>query len=77
MDMICSTHGRDEKPEGKRPLRRPRLRWEDNIRLNLREIRWEVRDWMHPVQDRDQWCDLVNTDGNEPLSFIKGTKFLD
>jgi hypothetical protein len=41
------------KPERKRPLRRPRCRWEDNIRMDLREIEWEV-DWIHLVQDRDQ-----------------------
>jgi hypothetical protein len=35
------------KPEGKRTLRRPRHKWEDNIRINLWEIRWEGVDWMH------------------------------
>jgi hypothetical protein len=49
------------KPEGKRPLGRPRRRWEDNIRMDLREIGWEVVDWMHLAQDRDQWLALVNT----------------
>jgi len=48
------------KPEGKRPLRRPRHRWEDNIRMNLMEIGWEGVDWMHLAQDRDQWQALVN-----------------
>jgi hypothetical protein len=42
------------KPGGKRPLGRPKHRWEDNIRRNLREIGWEVVDWMHLAQDRDQ-----------------------
>jgi len=42
------------KPGGKRPLGRPKHRWEDNIRMNLREIGWEVVDWMHLAQDRDQ-----------------------
>jgi len=42
------------KPEGKRPLGRHRRRWEDNVRLDLREIGWEDLDWMHLVQDRDQ-----------------------
>jgi hypothetical protein len=49
------------KPEGKRPLGRPRRRHEDNIRTNLREIWWEGVDWMHFAEDRDQWWALVNT----------------
>jgi hypothetical protein len=50
-----------EKPEGKRPLVRPRRRWEDNIRMDLREIGWEGVDWMHLAQDRDHCRSLVNT----------------
>jgi hypothetical protein len=42
------------KPEGKKPLGRPRRRWLDNIRTDLREIAWEVVDWIHLAQDRDQ-----------------------
>jgi hypothetical protein len=38
----------------KRPLRKPRHRWEDNIRMDLREIGWDVVDWMHLVQEKDQ-----------------------
>jgi hypothetical protein len=49
------------KPERKRPHRRPRYRWEDNIRMDRREIGWEVVDWMHLAQARDQWWALVNT----------------
>jgi len=49
-----------EKPEGKRPLRRPRCRWEDCIRLDLRELGWEGVDLMHLVQNRDQLWALVN-----------------
>jgi hypothetical protein len=49
------------KPEGKRPLGRPRRRWVDNINMHLREIRWCGMDWIDLVQDRDQWGDLVNT----------------
>jgi hypothetical protein len=49
------------KPEGNRPLRRPRRRWEDNIRTALREIGCEGLDWMHLAQDRDQWLAVVNT----------------
>jgi hypothetical protein len=45
----------------KRLLRRPRCRWEDNIRTDLRKIGWEGVDWMHLAQDRDQWWDIVNT----------------
>jgi hypothetical protein len=48
------------KPEGKRPHRRPRHRWLDNIRMNLMEIGWEGVDWMHLAQDRDQCQALVN-----------------
>jgi hypothetical protein len=49
------------KPEGKRPLGRPRRRWEDNIRMGLREIGWDGMDWIDLAQDRDQWRALVNT----------------
>jgi hypothetical protein len=48
------------KPEVKRPLGRHRRRWEDNIRMNPREIGWEGVDWIHGVQDRDQWRAVVN-----------------
>jgi hypothetical protein len=48
-------------PEGKRPLGRPRCRWENNIRTDLRELGWEVVDWMHLYQDRHQWRAVVNT----------------
>jgi hypothetical protein len=49
------------KPEGKRPLGRPRRRWLDNIKIDLREIEWGGRDWIELVQDGDQWRALVNT----------------
>jgi hypothetical protein len=49
------------KPEGKRPLRRPRRRWVDNIKMNLREIGWGGMGWIDLTQDRDQWRALVNT----------------
>ena len=48
------------KPEGKRPLGRPRHRWEDNIKMNLREV-GRGGDWMEFTQDRDRWRALVNT----------------
>ena len=49
------------KPEGKRPLRRPRRRWEDNIKMDLREVRGGCGDWMELVQDRERWRALVST----------------
>jgi transcription termination factor 2 len=48
-------------PEGKRPLRRPRRRWVDNIKIDLRDIGWDGVDWIYLAQDRDQWKALVNT----------------
>jgi hypothetical protein len=47
------------KPEENRPLGRTTRRWEDNIRMDLREIKWDCVDWMHQAQDRDQWWALV------------------
>jgi hypothetical protein len=66
---ICSTNGAKRnayrilmgKPEGKRPLGRPRRRWVDNIRMGHGEIEWDGGDWTHVAQDRDQWRALVNT----------------
>jgi hypothetical protein len=49
------------KPEGKRPLGRPRRRWEDEIRMDLREIGWGSVDWIQLAQDRDRWWVIVNT----------------
>ncbi|KAJ4428700.1 hypothetical protein ANN_25693 [Periplaneta americana] len=43
------------RPEGKRPLGRPRRRWEDNIKMDLREVEYDDRDWINLAQDRDQW----------------------
>jgi hypothetical protein len=48
------------KPEGKRPLGRPRRRWVDNIKMDLRETGWDGIDWFDLDQDRDQWRALVN-----------------
>ena len=47
------------KPEGKRPLGRPRRRWEDNIKMDLQEVVCEGMDWIKVVQDRDRWWALV------------------
>jgi hypothetical protein len=49
------------KPKGKRPPGRPRRRWEDGIRIDLREISWGSVDWIQMAQDRDLWRALVNT----------------
>jgi hypothetical protein len=49
------------KPEGNRPLGRPRRRCVGNIKMDLREIGWDRRDWIELAQDRDQWRALVNT----------------
>jgi hypothetical protein len=69
MGRACSTHGEKmnayrilvRKSEGKRPLERPRRRWEDNIRMDFRDIGWGGMDWINLAQDRDQWRALVNT----------------
>jgi hypothetical protein len=48
------------KPKGKRPLGRLRHRWEDGIRMDLREIGWEDGEWVQLAQDRGQWWAVVN-----------------
>ena len=47
------------KPEGKRPLRRPKRRWVDNIRTDLQEVGCEYMEWIGLAQDRDRWRTLV------------------
>ena len=47
------------KPESKRPLGRPRRRWEDNIKLNLREVGCDPGEWMDIAEDRDRWIAYV------------------
>ena len=47
------------KPEGKRPLGRPRRRWEDNIKMDLQEVGRSRGDWMELARDRDGWRALV------------------
>jgi hypothetical protein len=49
------------RPEGRRPLGKPRRRWEDNIKLDLWEIGFGDVDWINLAQDRDRWRGLVNT----------------
>jgi hypothetical protein len=48
-------------PEGKRPLGRPRSKWEKNIKIDIGEIEWGGVDWIDLPQDRDRWKALVNT----------------
>jgi len=67
MDGICSTYGGEQrcmqgfggKPEGKRPLGRPRRRWEDNIKMDLQEVGCGGTDWIELAQNRDRWRALV------------------
>jgi hypothetical protein len=49
------------KPEGRKPLGRPRGRWVDNIRMDLVEVRWGDVDWIDLAQDRERWRALVNS----------------
>ena len=60
------------KPEGKRPLRRPRRRWEDNIKVDLREVGGGCGDWMELVQDRDSCRALVSTVRNLRVPKMRG-----
>jgi hypothetical protein len=77
----CSTNGRREmhilarKPEGSRPLERPRRRWVDNIIMDLREIECDGMDFIEVAQDRDQLIALVNTVMNLLVQLNSG-KFL-
>jgi hypothetical protein len=64
----CSADGEERgvyrvlvgKPEGKRPLGRPRRRWEDNIRMDLQEVGCGGMEWIGLAQDRDRWRAIVN-----------------
>jgi hypothetical protein len=49
------------KPEGSRTLGRPRCRWVDNIKMDLREIKWVSMEWIDLAENMDQWKALVNT----------------
>ena len=79
--MACMGEGRGVyrvlvgKPEGKRPLGRPRHRWEDNSTMDLQEVGCGSMDWIERAQGRDRWRALVT--GNEPLGSIKCGEFLD
>jgi hypothetical protein len=48
------------KPEGKRPLGRPRRRWEDHVKMDLQEVECGGMDWIELAQDKDRWRELVN-----------------
>jgi hypothetical protein len=48
------------KPEGRSPHGRPRRRWEDNIKMDLQEVRWGERDWIDLAQDKNMWQAVVN-----------------
>ena len=56
------------KPTGKRPLRRLRRRWEDNLRMDLEEIGINVGNWVDSAEDRDYWRALVNAELNLQVS---------
>ena len=60
------------KPEGKRPLGRPRRRWEDNIKMDLQEVGGGCEDWMELAQDRDRWRALVGTVMNLGVPKMRG-----
>jgi hypothetical protein len=48
------------KSQGNRSLERPRRRWDDSIRMDMRETVWEVVDWIHLSEDRDHWNAVLN-----------------
>jgi hypothetical protein len=64
--VACMSEGRCAyrtlvgRPEGRRPLGRPRHRWEDNIKIYLQEVGWGCMEWIDMAQDRDRWRVLVN-----------------
>ena len=60
------------KPEGKRPLRRPRHRWEDDIKMDFQEVGGGCEDWMELAQDRDRWRALVSTVMNLRVPKMRG-----
>jgi len=64
------------KPEGKRPLGRPRRRWEDNIKMDLQEVEGGCGDWMELTQDRDRWLELVSTVMSLRIPKMRGISLL-
>jgi hypothetical protein len=61
------------KPEGKRPLGRPKCRWEDNIKMDLQDVGCKGMDWIELAEDRDSWRALVNALMN--LDFVQHYDF--
>jgi len=49
-----------DRPEGRRPHGRPRRRWEDNVKIDIKEVEWRVMGWNSVAQDRDRWWAVVN-----------------
>ena len=68
MGRVCSTYGERRDvyrvlvgtTDGKRPLGRPRHRWEDNMKMDVQEVECECMDWIDVVEDRNRWQALVN-----------------
>ena len=60
------------KPEGKRPLGRPRRRWEDNIKMDLQEVGWGFGNWMELAQDMDRWRAFASTVMNLRVPKLRG-----
>ena len=60
------------KPDGKKPLGRPRRRWEDNITMDLQEVGGGCGDWMELAQDRERWRALVSTVMNLRVPKMRG-----
>ena len=60
------------KPEGKRPLGRPRRRWEDNIKMDLQEVGCGVMDWIELAQNRETWRGFMNAVMNLRVSYNAG-----
>jgi len=65
-----------EKPERMRPFGKPGRRWENNIKINFRDICWEDVDWINLTQDMDKWWAVVRKYGNEPSDSITFWEFL-